>query len=148
MSQANESIRERVIEWCANADEDIESAEALLSRDPPLLRSVCFHSQQCAEKYLKALLAAHQIEFPKTHEIEELVELVGPVDAVLAESLRDVRALTPYGVQIRYPPAVPKMSLERAREAFSLASKVRDAVREALGEEWLPEDGYGSTPRA
>lgn len=45
--------------WVAKAEEDLLAAETLLQQEPVLASVVCFHSQQAAEKYLKALLALH-----------------------------------------------------------------------------------------
>ncbi len=36
--------------------------------------TVCFHAQQCVEKYLKAVLVSEAIDFPKTHDLEELMD--------------------------------------------------------------------------
>ena len=36
---------------------------------------ICFHSQQSAEKYLKAYLVFLDQDFPKTHALEDLVLL-------------------------------------------------------------------------
>ncbi len=47
---------------------------------------------------------------------------------------RNVTALNPYGVDIRYPADFPEMTLEDSKEALVLAAKVRDAVRSALKE--------------
>jgi HEPN domain-containing protein len=41
-------------------------AKSALKRRKPLTTASCFHSQQCAEKYLKAILVAKDVEFPKT----------------------------------------------------------------------------------
>jgi HEPN domain-containing protein len=69
---------------------------------------VAFHAQQAAEKYLKALLTRHQIEFPKTHVIRRLLILLGPVEPLIAEELDDANWLSPYGAELRYPAIVPK----------------------------------------
>ena len=81
-----------------------------------------------AEKYLKALLTWHQIEFPKTHAIDQLLDLVKDAETETASSLRDAVALTPYGVDIRYPGDQPEPGSEEAREAVELARIVRDTV--------------------
>ena len=42
-------------EWVAKAEEDFLSATDLARRrNRPVWSTVCFHTQQCAEKYLKA----------------------------------------------------------------------------------------------
>jgi len=55
------------------------------------------------------LLTFNQIEFPKTHDLGALLDLVSPVDEPLAESLNDILLLNPYGVEVRYPGDMPKI---------------------------------------
>src|SRR5512133_693193 len=56
-------------DWVEYAEEDLIMAKSALRRSKPLTTSSCFHSQQCAEKYLKAILVSRDIEFPKTHDL-------------------------------------------------------------------------------
>ena len=58
--------------WIAYAEEDYKAAKTLLGLKKPLLGAACFHAQQCAEKYLKALLILRNFEFPKTHDLPTL----------------------------------------------------------------------------
>ena len=127
-----EVIRKIVGEWKYNADQDIRSAEALLSQDPPLLYPSCFHSQQAAEKYLKAYLTWRQVEFPKTHSIREILSLVKTVNEELATYLLPAADLTPYGVEVRYPGDIAEPTQEETEEALALARKVRDNVLNVL----------------
>lgn len=110
------------------ADQDMRASETLLATQPPFLYPACFHAQQAAEKYLKALLTWQQIEFPKTHAIEQLLDLVKRADAETASSLTAASVLTPYGVDIRYPGDQPEPNVEETRVALDLARKVRDSV--------------------
>ncbi len=121
-----------VSQWLAKAEQDMKAGEALLAIEPPVLYPACFHAQQAAEKYLKALLTWHQIEFPKTHAIELLLDLLKAVDSQTASQLQDAGDLTPYGVDIRYPGDQPEPDLDEAREAVDLARKVRDGVKNHL----------------
>jgi HEPN domain-containing protein len=121
-----------VSQWLAKAEQDMKAGEALLAIEPPYLYPACFHAQQAAEKYLKALLTWHQIEFPKTHAIELLLELLKGVDSQTASQLQDAGELTPYGVDIRYPGDQPEPEPDEAREAVDLARKVRHAVMNRL----------------
>jgi len=134
MRPPEEVKKEIVRQWLAKAEQDMRASEALLVAEPPLLYPACFHAQQAAEKYLKAFLTWHQIEFPKTHAIEQLLDLVKDAEPETASSLRDAVALTPYGVDIRYPGDQPEPNQEEAREAVELARKVRDAVMDRLKE--------------
>lgn len=124
-----DKIRDEFVrQWLSKAEEDLLAAKSLASYGDTLLSTVCFHSQQAAEKYLKALLTQHQIEFPKTHDIAEILDLVSHADRVLSETLRDVVVLTTYGVDIRYPGDFPSVTASDAREALEMAEAVRQAV--------------------
>ena len=132
-------IRKIVADWLYKAEQDIRSAETLLSEDPPLLYPSCFHSQQAAEKYLKAYLTWRQVEFPKTHSIREIIGLIKTVDEGLATSLLPVTALTPYGVETRYPGDAPEPDQEETTIALGLARKVQDAIAKVLPAAQGPE---------
>lgn len=67
-----------VRQWFSKAEEDLNAAKALLSCELSLLSAVGFHSQQAAEKYLKAFLIFRQTEFPKTHDIGQRMKLRRP----------------------------------------------------------------------
>lgn len=122
-----------VQEWLRKADEDLAVAEYLVSSMRPHFGAAGFHAQQAAEKYLKAFLVDRQIEFPKTHDLDKLLDLMATVAAPLAESLRSVTVLSVYGVDVRYPADTPDLTLGEAHEAIDLAAKVRDAVHRATG---------------
>ncbi|MCA1900190.1 MAG: HEPN domain-containing protein [Chloroflexi bacterium] len=55
--------------WIAYAEEDLSAAKILLKSKKPFLSAACFHAQQCAEKYLKALLIFKDFDFPKSHDL-------------------------------------------------------------------------------
>jgi HEPN domain-containing protein len=129
-----EAIRKLVGEWIRKADQGIASAQALLLQDPPLLYPSCFHSKQAAEKYLKAYLTWRQVEFPKTHSIRELLNLVQTVDEESATSLLPAAVLTPYDADVRYPSDIPDPTKRETGKALSLAKKVCGAVSRRLKE--------------
>lgn len=59
--------------WFKKADNDLRAAEMAFTMDASLYEIVCFHAQQCAEKYLKGFLVYNEVDFPKTQSIEYLV---------------------------------------------------------------------------
>ena len=85
--------------------------------------AIAFHSQQTAEKLLKGFLVYHQVEFPKTHNLGELLDLVATREPTLASALGDITALNPYGVEYRYPGDFPDLTQQDADDAFRLAEK-------------------------
>ena len=76
-------------EWVDKAEGDLRTAKReILVTDAPNYDAVCFHAQQCAEKYLKAWLVDAAISFPRTHDLGALLNLLVPVETGW-ESLRE-----------------------------------------------------------
>lgn len=65
-----------VRQWSGKAEVDFHTAERLLCDEQPIRESIAFHCRQAVEKHLKALLVVRQIEFPKTHSIAQLLDLI------------------------------------------------------------------------
>ena len=61
-------------EWLNRARSDL--ALARTERPDVYLEDLCFHAQQAVEKAVKALLIAHQVDFPYTHDIAQLLTLL------------------------------------------------------------------------
>ncbi|HVS39071.1 MAG TPA: HEPN domain-containing protein [Gemmataceae bacterium] len=121
-----------VREWVVKAEHDlINAAHTLkLGKDCPT-DTVCFHAQQCVEKYIKALLVCRGTAFPKTHEIPVLRALLPPkVRPKLAAKIQD--RLTAYAATHRYPGAGQELPLTEARQAVAVARRVRNEVRRHL----------------
>jgi len=121
-------VRRLAGEWLAKAETDLLVCERLLAQGAEFSEVVAFHAQQAAEKSLKALLVARQVEFPKTHDIERLLELVGLSDGSLAAALGEAAELTPFGVEYRYPGEYPPVSAESARACVAVARAVHDEI--------------------
>ena len=132
MKPPDEIRDEFVGQWLSKAEEDLSAAKSLITYGASFLSTVCFHSQQAAEKYLKAFLTYHQVEFPKTHDIDELLDLIAPTDSKTSESLRDVTVLTNYGVDVRYPGDFPNVTSSDAQQAIQMAEKVRRSILKLL----------------
>ncbi len=141
MKPPDETMHKVVTEWLRKANDDLHLAEYLLTTGTAFPNAITFHAQQAAEKYLKALLTRHQVIFPKTHDLEQLLDLIESIHNDLAATLRDIIILTPYGVELRYPGDRPDATADEAREAVLLACKVRDAIIDALG-----SAGFDTTP--
>jgi HEPN domain-containing protein len=120
--------RDFVRQWMAKAAGDLKVARHLLVGDADMSFGAAFHAQQAAEKALKAALVWHQVDFPKTHDMSRLVELVRSADARLALVIADAVNLTPYGVEVRYPADLPEPTRDEAQAAVALAERVLEAV--------------------
>jgi HEPN domain-containing protein len=89
--------------WLAIAREDLRVAGACLALDPPARGMAAYHCQQAAEKSVKGLLAAAGMAFRKTHDLDELADLVPTPDPAVRQLLDTVRPLTVWGFAYRYP---------------------------------------------
>jgi HEPN domain-containing protein len=96
-------MRRQAAVWVRKAEEDLLGARLLASQSPPLRDLACFHCQQTAEKYLKALLQELGLAVPKTHNLDQLLNLLLPKDATLAPLRRKLIARTSFAVNYRYP---------------------------------------------
>jgi len=124
-----EQVKQKIVkQWLAKAERDLSAAKALLGGKKPFYGIVGFHAQQASEKYLKAYLTQHQIEFPKTHDLKELLNLIATKNLKLADLLQDIVILTKYAVEARYPGDFPEPSKVQAEEAVALAEKVKKAI--------------------
>ncbi len=133
MKPPDTAARRLVLQWLDKAGADLDAAEELSLQGSRFRAIVAFHCQQAAEKYLKALLVRHQIEFPKTHDIAALLDRLATVDASVAGLLRHADALTPFGVEVRYPSDAPELPEGGDIEAIEIARRVRDAVLTSMG---------------
>ncbi len=119
-------------EWVAKAEADWSVATSLSRRRRvPLYDAVCFHCQQCAEKYLKAFLVLHRVLPPKIHDVVELIDRCSGFDPRLAALADYARPLNAYAVKARYPGAF--CSPDDAKDARARARNLRRVVRKALG---------------
>jgi HEPN domain-containing protein len=113
------------------AEEDFSSADVLLhAGEVPISSPACFHCQQCAEKYLKAYLQEHALEFARNHELLPLLELSITLDPEFKELKRDLESLNRYAVATRYPGLTIKV--ETAEAALASTKRIRKFVRRKL----------------
>lgn len=116
--------------WVARAEEDFLLARSALKRKVPLAYGACFHAQQCAEKYMKALLVSKGADFPKTHDLLMLNNLCSSNGIFLEVDSKHLNTLTDYAVRTRYPGNDP--TTEDAQEAIELTKLVRRFARKFL----------------
>ncbi len=119
--------------WFKKAENDLRTSEYIITMDDPPYDTVCFHAQQCAEKYIKGFLTFHEIDFPKTHSIEDLVLLCKNIAPSLESEIGDVEVLSIYAVETRYPSEIYfEIPEEKTHEAIEIAKKVKSVVLKYL----------------
>jgi HEPN domain-containing protein len=128
MRSREQVIRDFVQQWIRKAETDLAAAEILVARGMRDYFVCAFHCQQAAEKFLKAYLVRHQIEFRKTHDLGHLLGLASQVEPTLAEALSSSEWLTPFGVEFRYPGEYPEVDQITAQNALTEAKRVQRVV--------------------
>src|SRR5437899_1778094 len=110
-------------EWVKKAEGDLALARKGRESETPVHDGVCFHCQQCAEKYLKALMEELSIHIPKTHDLEKLQAILAPHHADLRSLRRGLLFLSDFAVDIRYPGINARQ--RQAIAALRWATKIR-----------------------
>lgn len=87
--------------WVRKGDSDLADARRTLASEGPY-DTACFHAQQAAEKYLKAVLALRGCAIPKTHDLEELARIAMRLEPSLDLAGLELGELTSHGVDSRY----------------------------------------------
>jgi HEPN domain-containing protein len=99
------------LEWAQKAEGDYTAAKCLAQSATPVFDAVCFHAQQCVEKYLKAWLQEANIAFRRTHDLEELLALILPTVPAWSSWEPDFLTLTTHAVDFRYPENRPRLPM-------------------------------------
>ena len=119
-------------EWIDKAEGDWHAAQQLYrARKHPNYDAACFHTQQCAEKYLKARLEEAGATFTKTHNLLNLLALIIQHEPSWITLQPHLNALGSYAVDFRYP---GKAALKSdAQQALRDCTAVRRIIRTAFG---------------
>ena len=118
------------LEWIEKAEGDYTTVQ-LLQQSPISSKDViCFHAQQCIEKYLKAWLQEANIPLPKSHDLLGLLGLILPTIPSWQVWQTDLSLIAPYAVEFRNPGK--SATAENAEHAVKICDIVRQAVREVL----------------
>ncbi|OHB64386.1 MAG: hypothetical protein A2Y76_02105 [Planctomycetes bacterium RBG_13_60_9] len=138
MKPPEDAKRKLVRQWLEKAEDDWRLSHRLAADSEFYAEATAFHAQQAVEKYLKAFLTWHQVEFPKTHDIKRLLRLVSECDPDLAQDLSDAATLTVYAVEYRYPGEYSPVTKAEATSAVAIVDRAREHILAGL-----PVDNLG-----
>ncbi|GFP20696.1 hypothetical protein HKBW3S03_02200 [Candidatus Hakubella thermalkaliphila] len=127
-------MKRRVSQWLEIADEDYRMAQ--LAMKEKIYNQVCFHSQQCVEKSLKALIEARQ-KVPKIHKLGDVVELCLRLGYMLEQYQNDIEFIDKFYTSTRYPFIVGMLPgglpIEQdAEKALQIADTISNLVKKQL----------------
>jgi len=124
-------MKPMTVEWVGKAEGDFAMMEReCQATENPNYDGICFHAQQCAEKYLKARLCEAGVSFGKIHDLVALLEHILDVEPEWEEFREDLAYLSDFAVSFRYPGE--SADRESAVDAQRRCRQFRDAARKAL----------------
>jgi HEPN domain-containing protein len=125
-------MRPLTAEWVSKAEGDYGSVEReARARKNPNYDGLCFHAQQCAEKYLKARLCEVGVPFGKTHDLPALLDQAIEFEPSWELFREDLAFLSDFAVNYRYPGE--SADRESALDSRRRCRRFREAARTALG---------------
>jgi HEPN domain-containing protein len=114
--------------WRVKAEEDLTAGQILAEHNGPAA-TICFLSQQVAEKYLKGYLMFHRQPLQRIHQLDVLLERCITLDGYFREVIEDAIFLKRYYIASRYPDDLPEdVTRGEAEAALAAAWRIRDCV--------------------
>jgi len=114
--------------WFKKAENDLLVIKNNIAAQEVPIDACCFHAQQAAEKYLKAYLVSKQINFPKTHDLQALLELCISINFSFSQITESAIKLSDYAIAPRYPDAFDDLTIDDASNAQKDAIEIKDFV--------------------
>jgi HEPN domain-containing protein len=103
------------------------------------LEDLCFDALQAAEKAVKAVFIRCGEHFPFTHDLEELLTLLGQIGLKIPKYLWEADDLTPFAAETRYPGRAAPVTRRQYNRAVRIAAAVlRWAERQVAAGEKKP----------
>lgn len=121
-----------ISEWLQKADEDFDFAASIVE-ESPFYAQICFHFHQAAEKYLKSLIIARDLEFKKIHDLPVLLNTCLAIEPDLEMLSADCKFLNRFYIDTRYPVHWPsEYTKEEALKAKTAVENIRDRIEGVL----------------
>ena len=110
--------------WLARARSNLKIADLGSGHPGVFLEDLCFDAQQAAEKALKAVCVHRNLDFPKTHSLVILMDILESAGLEIPPEVKAAAGLTSYAVQVRYPDWGEEVTDEEYQSALELAGQV------------------------
>lgn len=124
----NHNHKKLASEWFVKAQDDEMSAKDILNDKEGAASTVCFLSQQLAEKCLKGYLVYAGVNTPKIHQLDRLVRLCEKFDKNCKLIRKEAEYLTVFYIATRYPGDYPIFTFKDAEKALKQAMKIKNFI--------------------
>lgn len=130
-------VARQVRQWLEKADHDLRNAEHTLTIfDDCPFDTVCFHAQQCVEKYLKGWLTFTHTDVLRSHDLVVLLNLAMTA-GLRGVHMQEIQPLNRYTIEARYPGDWDPIDRPEADRAVATARSVRETIRTSLPSDLL-----------
>lgn len=126
-------VAETVLQWLNLSRMDLRGAHNQMAADPTEPALACFHVQQSAEKSLKAALVAERIDPPRSHDLNELRDLL-PEGWNIRGSDAELQQIGKWAEKSRYSFGYEEFTDPTAAWGIEMAQAIYDAVVAGLAE--------------
>jgi HEPN domain-containing protein len=123
-------MKELTKEWILKAEGDFKVALREYDSEDPNHDAICFHIQQCLEKYMKGILFEYDILFPRIHDLSKLLNLLIPQFPLWEVYRNQLEQINRYAVETRYPGDFAEK--EDSDIAMHSCNILRNTFRESL----------------
>lgn len=128
-----------VKEWIAKATSDLKSSKKLIKDDDETLDTAAYHTQQAAEKALKAFLGFKKQPILKTHDLVKLLLACMKHDESFEQLRERAEPLLAYITYARYPDDRFSIDREEVLEAIECAETILHFVKTAIASTESPQ---------
>ena len=125
--KTNSNVEDVALRWLRYSNRDLTDATYLINKKPSSPALACWLCQQAAEKAIKAALVLEKIHFPRTHDLNTLLDML-PGTWIVKSKHVTLSELTAWNINARYPGDWPEPTHEDAVGARSIAHSVCDLV--------------------
>jgi HEPN domain-containing protein len=126
-----ENEKRHLNQWIEKAEHDVIAAKLIIEHQPIILDIACFHCQQAVEKYLKAFLVFKKEEFPRTHNLDLLLQSCASHDNIFEKI--DLKNLEDFAVRGRYPHDLLIPDPAETKEFYEIVLAVKSLVLKEIG---------------
>ena len=124
----------KIKEWVFLANEDIRLAEVAFQAK--IYHGACFHSQQAAEKAIKAYLLSKLGKTPKIHQLTGLLDTDKKTRQLFENLIEEIEFIDQFYIPTRYPDAFPgslKENLPTEEDARKALTYTKDIYNLVIG---------------
>lgn len=119
-------------EWLLKAIHDLESSKILYQSEKQLFDICAYHTQQCAEKSLKAFLVYNKQEIDKTHNLVFLLSQCKVFDKDFEKLKDEMVFLNPFSTQFRYPEGDLQPSKNEIETAILYSENLYNLIKDKI----------------